>query len=219
MNHVSSRVVIGMDPHKRSVTIEVMTADETVLGGGRYATDEAGFTAMRRHVGQFPDRVWAIEGCAGIGKHVAMRLVAEGEEVIDVPPKLSARTRVFSTGQGRKTDATDAHSVALVGTRMAGLRPVMADEQLEVLRLLVDRRRSLGDEHTRKTSQLHQLLLELIPGGPRLLRPPQSRRQDLDGGHAGTETPTVQHRLQDDARRRGHARASGHEDGSGRATG
>ena len=66
--------------------------------------------------------------------------------------RLSARTRVFSTGQGRKTDATDAHSVALVGTRMAGLRPVVADEQLEVLRLLVDRRRSLGDEHTRKTS-------------------------------------------------------------------
>src|SRR4051812_32181561 len=69
------------------------------------------------------------------------------------------------TGQGRKTDATDAHSVALVGTRMAGLRPVVADEQLEVLRLLVDRRRSLGDEHTRKTSQLHALLLELNPGG------------------------------------------------------
>ena len=72
---------------------------------------------------------------------------------------------MFSTGQGRKTDATDAHSVALVGTRMAGLRPVVNDEQLAVLRLLVDRRRSLGDEPTRKTSQLHQLLIELIPGG------------------------------------------------------
>ena len=154
-----------MDPHKRSVTIEVMTADETVLGGGRYATDEAGFAAMRRYVSQFPDRVWAIEGCAGIGHHVAVRLLAAGEEVVDVPPKLSARTRVFATGQGRKTDATDAHSVALVGTRMAGLRPVVNDEQLAVLRLLVDRRRSLGEEHTRKTSQLHQLLLELIPGG------------------------------------------------------
>src|SRR5829696_8371958 len=55
--------------------------------------------------------------------------------------------------------------IALVGTRMAGLRPVVNDEQLAVLRLLVDRRRSLGEEHTRKTSQLHQLLLELIPGG------------------------------------------------------
>ena len=161
----AERVVIGMDPHKRSVTIEVMTTDETVLGGGRYATDEAGFAAMRRYVSQFRDRVWAIEGCSGIGHHVAMRLLAAGEEVVDVPPKLSARARVFSTGQGRKTDATDAHSVALVGTRMAGLRPVVNDEQLAVLRVLVDRRRSLGEDHTRMVSQLHHLLLELIPGG------------------------------------------------------
>src|SRR4029453_2561317 len=28
-----------------------------------------------------------------------------------------------------------------------------------------DRRRSLGEDHTRMTCQLHQLLLELIPGG------------------------------------------------------
>ena len=61
--------------------------------------------------------------------------------MVDVPPKLSARARVFATGQGRKTDATDAHSVALVGTRMSGLRPVVNDEQLAVLRMLVDRRR------------------------------------------------------------------------------
>jgi len=160
-----ARVVIGMDPHKRSVTIEVMAADEDVLGGGRFGTDTAGFKAMLEYVTRWPDRVWAIEGCNGIGRHVALRLIAEGHEVVDVPPKLSARARVFATGQGRKTDATDAHSVALVGTRMAGLRPVVRDEQLAVLRLLVDRRRSLGEDHTRMISQLHQLLLELIPGG------------------------------------------------------
>jgi transposase len=72
---------------------------------------------------------------------------------------------MFATGQGRKTDETDAHSVALVGTRMSGLRPVINDEQLAVLRILVDRRRSLGEDHTRMISQLHQLLLGLIPGG------------------------------------------------------
>ena len=159
------RVVIGMDPHKRSVTIEVMAADEGVLGGGRFGTDVDGFTAMTEYVKRWPDRVWAIEGCGGIGRHVAMRLIAAGQDVVDVPPKLSARARVFSTGQGRKTDATDAHSVALVGTRVAGLRPVVADDQLTVLRMLADRRRSLGEEHTRKVSQLHALLLELLPGG------------------------------------------------------
>src|SRR3954467_5942795 len=160
-----SRVVIGMDPHKRSATIEVMAADETILGGGRFATDEAGFEAMVSYADRFPDRVWAVEGCAGIGHHLARRLIALGQDVVDVPPKLSARARVFATGQGRKTDATDAHSVALVGTRMAGLRPVVNDEQLAVLRVLVDRRRSLGDDHTRMIAQLHHLLLQLIPGG------------------------------------------------------
>ena len=161
----SDRVVIGMDPHKRSATIEVMTADETIAGGGRFGTDRDGYAAMLRYGKRWPDRVWAIEGCAGIGKHIAVRLLADGEQVVDVPPKLSARARVFATGQGRKTDATDAHSVALVGTRMTGLRPVVNDEQLAVLRILVDRRRSLGEDHTRMVSQLHQLLLELIPGG------------------------------------------------------
>ncbi|MEV4481710.1 IS110 family transposase [Micromonospora coxensis] len=154
-----------MDPHKRSATIEVMARDETVAGGGRFDTDRDGYAAMRKFASGWPHRVWAIEGCQGIGRHIANRLLADGEQVVDVPPKLSARARVFATGQGRKTDATDARSIALVGTRMAGLRPLVNDEQLALLRILVDRRRSLGEDHTRMVSQLHQLLLELIPGG------------------------------------------------------
>jgi Transposase len=93
---------------------------------------------------QWPERIWAVEGCQGIGRHIASRLLADGEQVVDVPPKLSARTRVFATGQGRKTDATDAHSVALAATRMSGLRPVAGDGQLAVLRILADRRRFPG---------------------------------------------------------------------------
>ena len=142
MEEESQRVVIGMDPHKRSVTIEVMAADEQVLGGDRFGTDVDGHRSILEYLKRWPDRVWAIEGCNGIGRHPAMPLLADGQHVIDVPPKLSARARVFPTGQGRKTDATDAHSVALVGTRMAGLRPVINDEQLAVLRVLVDRRRA-----------------------------------------------------------------------------
>ena len=128
------------------------------------------------------ERVWAIEGCAGIGGHVASRLLGDGEQVVDVPPKLSARGRVFTTGQGRKTDATDAHSVALVGTRMAGLRPVVDDQQLAVLRVLVDRRRSLGEDHTRMIAQLHHLLLQLIPGGA---------KKDLSAAQAKTLLASV----------------------------
>src|SRR6476659_330888 len=169
-----STVVVGMDPHKRSATIEVMASDETVVGGGRYGTDAAGYRAMLAEAKRWPERTWAIEGCQGIGRHIANRLLAAGEHVVDVPPKLSARTRVFATGQGRKTDATDAHSVALVGTRMAGLRPVVRDAQREVLRILVDRRRAIGEEHTYKINQLHALLLELIPGGAQRRSEPSS---------------------------------------------
>jgi transposase len=92
-----------------------MAGDETVLGGGRFATTADGFGGMRKYVAQWPNRVWAIEGCAGIGGHVASRLLADGEQVIDVPPKLSARARVFATGQGRKTRLMQGHRRTLRG--------------------------------------------------------------------------------------------------------
>jgi transposase len=160
-----SQVIIGIDPHKRSATIEVMTADELVVGRGRYGTDAAGLAAILAGVRRWPERTWAIEGSRGVGRQLASWLVAGGEQVVDVPPKLSARTRVFTAGQGRKTDATDAHAIALAATRSTGLRPVTGDAQLEVLRVLADRRRALGEDHTRMICQLHQLLAELIPGG------------------------------------------------------
>src|SRR5579859_7157528 len=94
-------VVLGMDPHKRTVTVEAMTSDEAVLDRGRFTTDASGFEAMRAFAARWPRRVWAVEGCEGIGKHVALRLLAAGEPVVDVPAKLSARMRVYATGQGR----------------------------------------------------------------------------------------------------------------------
>jgi transposase len=154
-----------MDPDKNSATIEVMTADEGDAGGGRYGTDGAGLAAMLAGVRQWPDRVWAVEGSRGTGRHAAAWLAGAGEQVLDVPPKLSARTRVFTSGQGRKTDAADAHAIALAATRMRGLRPVTGDARLEVLRVLAGRRRALGEDHTRMVCQLHQLLADLIPGG------------------------------------------------------
>ncbi len=171
-----SGVIIGMDPHKRSATIEVMASDETVAGGGRYGTDAAGYRAMLAEVKRWPERTWAAGGCQGIGRPIANRLLAGGKDVVDVPPGLSARTRVFATGQGRKTDATDAHSVALAATRMPGLRRVIEDQQLAVLRILADRRRSLGEDHTRMVSPLPQLLPGLIPGGARKSLPAAQAR-------------------------------------------
>jgi len=87
----SDGVVSRMDPHKRSATIEVMAADESVHGDGRFGTDRDGYAAMLAYGRQWPDRVWAIEGCAGIGKHIAKRLLADGERGRRRPSKLSAR--------------------------------------------------------------------------------------------------------------------------------
>ena len=70
-------------------------------------TTVEGYQAMLAFVAAWPERVWAIEGCAGIRRHIAHRLLANGQDIVDVPAKLSARARVFATGQGRKTDATE----------------------------------------------------------------------------------------------------------------
>jgi transposase len=96
------QVIIGMDPHKRSATIEVINDRENVLAQGRFGTDRAGYQTMLKLGRQHKDRIWAVEGSNGIGKHIAQRLVADGETVVDVPAKLSARARVFDTGQGRR---------------------------------------------------------------------------------------------------------------------
>ncbi len=160
-----AQVVIGVDPHKRSATIEITNAREKTLGQGRFGTDRDGYKAMLAAGRKYNDRVWAVEGCNGIGRHVAQRLVADGETVVDVPAKLSARARVFATGQGRKTDPVDAHSVAVVALRTADLRQVTVDDTTVALRLLVDRRDQLGRTRTDIVNRLHALLLELIPGG------------------------------------------------------
>jgi transposase len=171
------RVIIGMDPHKRSATIEVLDERENVLAVGRYGTDKAGYEAMLKAGREFADRVWAIEGCGGIGKHIAHRLVHDGETVFDVPPKLSARVRVFATGNGRKTDPVDAHSVAVAALRTSGLVQVQVDPDLVVMGMLADRRDELGRARTQTLNRLHRLLLELFPGGAkRFLSAQQARR-------------------------------------------
>jgi transposase len=158
-------VIIGMDPHKRSATIEVIDQHETVLRTGRFGTDQDNYHRMLAAGRTYPQRVWAVEGCQGIGRHLAQRLVADGETVIDVPAKLSARARVFATGQGRKTDPVDAHSVAVVALRAKGLRTVQVDDATVALRLLVDHRDELGHARTQTVNRVHRLLLELLPGG------------------------------------------------------
>jgi transposase len=91
-------------------------------------------------------------------------LLASGEQVLDVPARLAARARVFGTGLGRKTDATDAHAIVMVALRDKGLREVTADPELTVLRMLCDRRDKLSRARNQALNRLHRLFLDLIPG-------------------------------------------------------
>jgi transposase len=159
-----AKVFIGVDPHKLSATIEAVDEHEKVLATGRFGTDKAGYAAMRKTVSGWPDRVWAIEGSNGAGRPLAQRLLADGEHVVDVPAKLSSRARLFDTGHNRKTDAHDAHAVAAVAVRTHGLRVLSYDDELEVLRMLADRREELTRARIQTVNRLHRLLSELTPG-------------------------------------------------------
>ena len=158
-------VVIGVDPHKASVTLEARDTREILRASGTFPTTTAGYRAMIQVARQWPRRIWAVEGARGVGRALVARLLAGGERVVDVPAKLSARSRVFDTGQGRKTDAHDAHAIVMVALRDHRLREVVIDEDLEVLRLLVDRRDELAAARTQALNRAHRLFAELMPGG------------------------------------------------------
>ena len=90
------QVIMGLDPHKRSATIEVIDGRERVLGKGRFGTDRDGYQVMLAAGGKHTDRIWAVEGCNGIGRHVAMTLVhptrGHAEQVADAMIDVRAAT-------------------------------------------------------------------------------------------------------------------------------
>jgi transposase len=161
---IMKKVIIGVDPHKLLATIEVVDDHETVLATGRFSTDKAGYAAMRKTVSEWSARLWAVEGSNGAGRSLAQRLLADAEQVVDVPAKLSARARLFDTGHNRKTDADDAHAVAVVAVRTTGLRVLSYDVELEALRMLADRREELTRAKVQTANRLQRLLSELTPG-------------------------------------------------------
>jgi transposase len=162
---MAERVIIGVDPHKLSVTFEARDSREILRATGRFGTDVRGYRLLLAHARQWPERVWAVEGANGIGRPLAQRLLASGERVLDVPAKLAARARVFGTGQGRKTDPADAHAIVMVALRDKGLRELTTDPGLTVLRLLCDRRDELSRARAQALNRMHRLFLELVPGG------------------------------------------------------
>ena len=159
-------VLIGVDPHK--ATLAVAAIDEStgeLLERTSFPQDRSGLRALERWAKRFPGRRWAMENARGLGRHLAGRLAASGECVVDVPPKLSARVRVLSTGNARKNDGLDALATALAASRNERLAAVDPEADSEVLRLLSERREDLVAERTRAINRLHGLLRDLLPGG------------------------------------------------------
>jgi hypothetical protein len=52
-------VIIGMDPHERSATIEVIDDHARVLTVGRFGTDKPGYAEMLAAGREFQERLWA----------------------------------------------------------------------------------------------------------------------------------------------------------------
>jgi transposase len=162
------KVLIGVDPHKTSVAVAALDeATGELLERASFPQSHAGLRALERWAKRFPERRWAMENAAGLGRHLAGRLAAAGESVVDVPPKLSARVRVLSSfaGNARKNDGLDALATALAASRNDRLAQVDPEDSSEVLRLLSERREDLVAERTRALNRLHGLLRDLLPGG------------------------------------------------------
>jgi transposase len=160
------KVLIGVDPHKASVAVAAVDEDlGELLERAAFPQNRDGLRSLERWARRFPERRWAVENAGGLGRHLAVRLVATGESVVDVPPKLSARVRVLSSGNARKNDGVDALATALAASRNVRLAAVDPEAASEALRLLSERREDLVAERTRALNRLHALLRELLPGG------------------------------------------------------
>jgi transposase len=160
------KVLIGVDPHKTSVALAAVDeAAGELVERASFPQSRAGLGALERWAKRFPERRWAMENARGLGRHLAGRLAVAGESVVDVPPKLSARVRVLSTGNARKNDRVDAVATALAASRNERLAAVDPEAASEALRLLSERREDLVAERTRALNRLHGLLRDLLPGG------------------------------------------------------
>jgi transposase len=158
-------VMIGVDPHKGSHTAVALGADEAVLGQVRVRACAAQAERLLTWAKSWPERTWAVEGAGGLGHLLAQELVAAGEQVLDVQPKLAARVRLLAAGAVNKNDPNDARSVAIAALRSPSCLPVRPDDHAAVLKIWAKRHRDLSRTRNQVACRLHAALCELVPGG------------------------------------------------------
>jgi transposase len=160
-------VMIGIDPHKSSHTAVAIGLSEEPLGELQVPACPSQVDQLLAWAAAWPERAWAVEGAAGLGQLLAQQLVAAGEQVLDVPPKLAARVRLLQAGDTNKNDPNDAFSVAVAALRSPAPRPVLAEDHAVVLKVWAKRHRDLARLRNQACCRLHAVLCDLVPGGVR----------------------------------------------------
>jgi len=162
-------IVIGVDPHKQSHTAAAAERLTGELRGERTVrARREGFEqllAWARGLGD--ERLFALEDCRHVSIGLERFLLARGERVVRVPPKLMAGVRRSARSRG-KSDAIDALAVARAALREPKLPAARLAGREREIRLLLDHREDLVGERTRIQSRLRWHLHELAPG----LEPP-----------------------------------------------
>ena len=153
-------IVVGVDVHKRSLT--AVAVDEV----GRQVAEQTvgdGQVLLRWAASLGGERLWALEDCRQLTRALERELIAAGERLVRVPPKLMAPQRRAGRERG-KSDPIDALAVARAALREPRLdHPRVGEERLRELKLLVDHRDDLVDERRRAQQRLRWHLHELDP--------------------------------------------------------
>lgn len=118
-------IVIGVDPHKSTHTATALDpATNSDVGSLRIDASLAEYQRLIGWAKSWPERTWAIENADGLGHHFALRLLARGEVVLDIPTTATARVRELSRGGRRKNDRIDAAAAASVAALQGDARQV-----------------------------------------------------------------------------------------------
>jgi transposase len=157
-------IVIGVDAHSQTHTAAVVNAATgEQLGVREVRAREPGHRALLAWVRQFGDeRTWALEDCRNLSGGLEQLLLAEGERVLRVPPKLMASERKTVRSFG-KSDAIDALAIARAALREPGLPQARTPGPERELGLLSDHRDDLIQEGTRYQRRLRWHLHEIDP--------------------------------------------------------
>ena len=155
-------VVLGTDAHKRSHTIVAVDPAGADIGSVTVAATTDGHLRAVQWSTQFDERQWAIEDCRALSRRLETDLLAVGERVVRVPPKMMARARATGRAVG-KSDPIDALAVGRAALREPDLPVAQLDGPSREVRLLVDYRETLVQQRTGLQNQLRWRLHELDP--------------------------------------------------------